>query len=101
MERLPFFHHVRDYYLLRTMLETGLRVFEIAALRVSDFRSGALIVRSGKGGKKRNVLLAKSTQKMLAEFVKLKGKVLKKPVECGRIHVFIRAMQALYNSWNS
>ena len=79
LQRHAFYHHVRDYYLLRTMLETGLRVFEVAALRTSDFRNGSIIVRRGKGGKKRNVLLAKETQKMLADFIRVKGKVLKEP----------------------
>jgi integrase/recombinase XerD len=77
IQRRSFFCHIRDYFILRTLLESGLRVAELVALSVSDFRSGSLIVRCGKGGKRRNVLLAKETQKMLAEFLKLKTKVLK------------------------
>lgn len=76
LQRLTHLHHVREYYLLRTMLETGLRVFEIAALKISDFKDGSIIVQLGKGRKRRNVLLAKSTQKMLTEFIKLKKKTL-------------------------
>lgn len=68
--------HIRDYYLLRTLLETGLRVFECAALRVSDYRGGSLVVRQGKGGKRRDVLLAKDTQKMIVELLKMKSRVL-------------------------
>jgi len=80
IQRQSFYCHVRDYYILRTLLESGLRVFELVALRVSDIRGGSLIVRCGKGGKKRNVLLAKSSQKVLNEFLKLKGKVLQEPL---------------------
>jgi len=67
LQRKSFFVHIRDYYIMRVLLESGLRVFELAALRVSDYRDGSLIVRQGKGGKKRNVLLAKDTQKMIAD----------------------------------
>lgn len=80
IQRQTFYVHIRDYYIMRVLLESGLRVFELAALRVSDFRSGSLIVRNGKGGKKRNVLLAKDTQKLLTEFLKIKVKVLREPV---------------------
>jgi len=80
IQRQTFFVHIRDYFLLRVLLESGLRVFECAALRISDFRGGSLIVRNGKGGKKRNVLLTKDTQRMLSEFFKVKAKVLKEPM---------------------
>lgn len=80
LQRQSFFVHVRDYYLMRVLLESGLRVFECIALRVSDYHSGSLIVRNGKGGKKRNVLLTKDTQKMLIEFLKMKARVLREPV---------------------
>jgi site-specific recombinase XerD len=79
LQRRAFFCHVRDYYILHTLLETGLRVFELTALRVSDFRNGSMIVRCGKGGKKRNVLLTKETQRMLTEFLKLKSRTLCEP----------------------
>ncbi|MBL7670759.1 MAG: tyrosine-type recombinase/integrase [Bdellovibrionaceae bacterium] len=80
LQRKRFYCHIRDYYMIRLLLESGLRCFELAALRVSDFRNGSLIVRNGKGGKKRNVLLAKETQKMLSDFLKLKGKTLNEPI---------------------
>lgn len=80
VQRKTFFCHIRDYAILHTLLESGVRVGELVALRVSDFRSGSLIVRCGKGGKRRNILLAKETQKLLADFLKLKVRVLKEPV---------------------
>lgn len=80
IQRRSFYCHIRDYYILRVLLETGLRIFELAALRVSDFHSGSLIVQNGKGGKRRNVLLAKDTQKMLSDFLKTKAKALREPI---------------------
>ena len=81
LQRKTFFCHIRDYYLLRILLETGLRAFELAALKVSDFRAGSLIVRNGKGGKKRNVLLSKESQRMITEFLKTKDKTLHEPID--------------------
>lgn len=80
LQRKSFYCHVRDYFIIRLLLESGLRCFELVALRISDFRNGSLIVRNGKGGKKRNVLLAKETQKMLTDLLKVKAKTLNEPV---------------------
>ena len=81
IQRKSFYCHIRDYYLFRVLLESGLRVFELTALKVSDFRSGSLIIQNGKGNKKRNILLAKDTQKLLSDFLKTKAKVLNEPIE--------------------
>jgi integrase/recombinase XerD len=80
LQRNRFHCHIRDYFILCTLLETGLRVFELVALRVADFHSGVLIVRKGKGNKRRNVLLAKETQKTLNEFLLIKKTALGEPV---------------------
>lgn len=97
MQRDSFHCHVRDYFIVRTLLETGLRVFELTALRVADIRSGALIVQYGKGGKKRNVLLAKETQKMFGDFLKIKGKFLKEPIGDAD-YLFISERKAPYTT---
>lgn len=97
LQRSSHFHHIREYYLLRTMLETGLRVFEIAALKVSDFKDGSIVVQRGKGNKRRNVLLAKSTQKMLNEFIKLKSKVLNEPTD-SESYLFISERRKQYST---
>lgn len=73
--------HVRDNFILRTLLETGCRVAELCALKVGDFQSGSLIVQCGKGGKKRNIILSKNTQRMLKEFIMVKRKSLGESVE--------------------
>ena len=77
LQRKKFYVHVRDYFLLRTLLETGLRVFELVSLRVGDLHGNSLIVRKGKGGKCRNVLLTNGTQKMIRNFIRIKQRVLK------------------------
>lgn len=72
---------IRDNFILRTLLETGCRVAELCALKVGDFQSGSLIIQQGKGGKKRNIILSKGTQRMLKEFIKVKQKVLSESIE--------------------
>ena len=66
---------VRDYYGIRALLETGLRVFEFCALVESDFQGLKLTVRNGKGNKPRTVLLTRPTALMLKEWLSVKGKL--------------------------
>jgi integrase len=65
---------IRDYYAIRTLLESGLRVFEFCSLVDSDFQGHRLTVRHGKGNKPRTVLLTKSTSLMLKEWLAIKDK---------------------------
>jgi integrase len=62
------------YMLIDLALFTGLRVAEIAALKVSDLILKAddpyLIVRNGKGGKRRTVYLDKALVKHLKGYIK-------------------------------
>lgn len=81
IQRGRFHCHIRDYYLFRLLLETGLRVFELVALKVSDFHDGCLIIQNGKGGKRRNILLTKGTQKMIVEFIRVKRRTLGEPTD--------------------
>ena len=64
---------VRDFYLLRGLLETGLRVSEFCSLLNSDLTGLKLVVRRGKGGKPRTVLLTRSTAELLKQWLSLKG----------------------------
>lgn len=66
---------IRDYYTLRGLLETGLRVAEFCALTNADFQGHKLTVRRGKGGKSRTVLLTKSTANMLKEWAVVKERL--------------------------
>lgn len=64
---------VRDVALITLMLHTGLRVSEVAALKVGDVelsvRKGALNVRGGKGGKYRTVPLNADARKALQAYM--------------------------------
>ncbi|WP_165574364.1 tyrosine-type recombinase/integrase [Desulfosporosinus sp. HMP52] len=63
----------RDIALITLMLNTGLRISEVAALDIEDLtigdRSGSLKVRMGKGGKFRTVPLNSDTRKALCAYL--------------------------------
>jgi integrase/recombinase XerC len=63
----------RNYALIQLMLQTGLRVGEIAALRHEDLRinerSGSVRVREGKGRKEREVPLNTTARKALRDYL--------------------------------
>ena len=48
---------IRDYYAIRAMLETGLRVSEFCDLLNEDLNGTKLNVKLGKGNKPRTILL--------------------------------------------
>jgi integrase/recombinase XerC len=64
----------RNYAILQVMLQAGLRVGEMAALRVSDVvlreRAGTVQVRHGKGRKEREVPLNASARRGLNAYLK-------------------------------
>lgn len=64
----------RNYALLQVMLQAGLRVGEMGALRVSDVvlreRAGTVRVRHGKGRKEREVPLNASARRGLSVYLK-------------------------------
>lgn len=66
---------IRDYYAVRTILESGLRVFEFCDLTNADFNGLKLAVRHGKGDKARTVLLTRTTANMLKEWQVVKAKL--------------------------
>ncbi|MDJ0799664.1 MAG: tyrosine-type recombinase/integrase [Calothrix sp. MO_167.B12] len=61
----------RDITIIQLLLNTGLRVSELCSLMWSDIkltpRKGRLIVRSGKGGKRREIPLNKDARKVLSD----------------------------------
>ena len=67
-----------ERFLLELGLATGLRVAEMAALRIGDFAvsSGrnSLLVRSGKGGKSRVVKLPPYFKRVLKDYIRQKEK---------------------------
>jgi len=64
---------VRDLALVQTLLGTGLRISELAALEVSDLeishRTGWLYGRQGKGSKARGIPLDNRTRKALSSYL--------------------------------
>ena len=66
---------IRDYYAVRAILESGLRVFEFCALINADFNGLKLSVRHGKGDKARTVLLTRATANLLKEWQTVKAKL--------------------------
>jgi site-specific recombinase XerD len=60
----------RDLAIIQTLLGTGLRISELAALKVSDLeiseRKGWLYVRKGKGSKARDIPLDNKTRQVLS-----------------------------------
>lgn len=71
------------YMLVRLTLGSGLRVSEVAALKLADIhlsdREAFLVVQKGKGGKKRDVYLDQELAAHLAEFIQLKETAWKEP----------------------
>jgi site-specific recombinase XerD len=63
----------RDLAIVQTLLGTGLRISELAALRVSDVelseRGGWLHVRAGKGNKARDIPLDNKTRQAISAYL--------------------------------
>jgi integrase/recombinase XerC len=63
----------RDLAVIQTLLGTGLRISELAALKVSDVeiseRKGTLYVRAGKGMKARQIPLDGRTRQALSDYL--------------------------------
>ncbi len=65
---------VKSYYMVRILLESGLRVAEFCDLRVSDLIEDKLMVRNGKGDKPRTVLLTASSARIIREWTSIQAK---------------------------
>ena len=70
---------IRDWAILHVALDTGLRVSEICDLQIRDAildrDHAALIVRDGKGGKKRGVRMGSALRQHLSDFIDWKETV--------------------------
>ncbi len=71
--------HRRDAAIVHLILNTGLRVKEVVGLRLSDVllteRKGTVIVRQGKGGKRREIPLNAQARKALQEYLNVRPEV--------------------------
>jgi len=70
---------IRDWAILHVALDSGLRVSEICALQIRDVildtSHASVIVRDGKGGKKRGVRIGSALRDHLSEFIVWKASV--------------------------
>ena len=68
---------VRDYFIIHLALATGLRVMEIASLKCDDLRLRkglcSLLVRHGKGGKRRVVMFTGPFREHCKRYLNWKG----------------------------
>jgi site-specific recombinase XerD len=66
---------VRDFAILVTFLETGIRVGELVSLRVNDvdLENRTMTVRQGKGKKDRSIPLTEQTVKALQEYLTIRA----------------------------
>lgn len=68
-----------EHVVLETALDSGLRVFEIAALACGDIslgrNAGSICVREGKGGKQRAVIISARLCRTLERFLRWKRAV--------------------------
>lgn len=71
--------YLRDAAIVKLILFAGLRVGEIVQLRMSDItldeRKGSVIVREGKGTKRREIPLNAKARKSLIEYLRMKPDV--------------------------
>lgn len=102
---------VRDYFAIDLVLSTGLRVMEISQLNCGDIFlsdvASLLIVRNGKGGKKRQVIFSSSFKEHCQQYLSWKqgiGESIEpeQPLilssNTGK-HMTTRAIQKLFKRW--
>jgi len=72
--------HYRDYIICLLILDTGLRIGEVAALALDDLDlpHSSIVVKNGKGGKKRVVYMGKKMGGILADYIENTRPLLRK-----------------------
>ena len=96
----------RDYFAVRLMLNTGLRVSELVSLDVGDVQGRKTVTVRGKGDKVRTVPLSKGIQRHVEDFLRWKRRqgeplALDAPLLVSRKHarLSVRAFQRLLDKW--
>ena len=96
----------RDYFLFSFILNTGLRISELASLNVGQVRNRKTLEILGKGGKIREIPLNKATQSHIDDYLKLKkrrgeGTFDTDPLFVSRNHkrLSVRAIQRALDKW--
>ena len=79
---------LRDAAIVRLILFTGLRVGEIVQLRLADItldeRKGTVVVREGKGTKRREIPLNSRARKALLDYMRVRPEVEKEELFLGQ-----------------
>lgn len=80
--------YIRDAAIVKLILYSGLRVGEIIQLRLSDFvldeRKGSVIVREGKGTKRREVPLNNKARKAILDYLQVRPEIESKYLFLGQ-----------------
>lgn len=91
----------RNYALMQLLIQTGLRVSEVASLCIADVvlrdRSGRVRVREGKGGKTRDVPLNATARRALRLYLGTRGPAADEPLFASKrgTPVTVRSIQAV------
>jgi len=76
---------INRYMLIHLALQSGLRVMEIAALKIGDLhfngRENYLIVQCGKRKKKRDVYVDSEIVMHMQNYIKIKKEIFKEPID--------------------
>ena len=75
-----FLHYINDYYLILIGSLTGMRVSEIASVKIDDIADSSVRVL-GKGKKIRIIPLGKKGRTAVAELLRLKSEVMKQSTD--------------------
>jgi len=64
----------RDKAIFLALVDTGARASEFLAINLDDMNqaTGAILIRSGKGGKPRTVFIGKKTRKAIRQFLRIR-----------------------------
>lgn len=67
------FTGLRDYLIMSLLLDTGIRLYELCNIRVSDIniKDCTIFIRKGKGNKSRTVFFGLDTRKKLLAYLKI------------------------------
>lgn len=98
--------NLRDKCILMTVYGSGLRLSDVANLKVSDIDSQKMriLIRNGKGGKDRYALLSQSNLKVLREYWKSyrpKDWLFYSRNKCTNSHITTRAIENLFHKYKS
>jgi site-specific recombinase XerD len=66
---------IRDYVMILTFLDTGIRLSELINLTINDINltKRSIFIRNGKGGKDREVYMGKTLVREIAKWLKVRG----------------------------